>query len=59
VKSPWLGNGFRLDAIWLGRAVGWTFPWPSSNWWIKTARCEDNEVEATMTVRLSRCRPVH
>src|SRR5207302_2414009 len=26
-------------------------PWPSSNWWIKTARSEDNKVEATMGVR--------
>src|SRR6516165_6636399 len=30
----------------------WTTPWPSSNWWIKTARCEDNEVETTVTARL-------
>src|SRR5262249_32929683 len=31
------------------RGKGWTTPCPTSNWWIKTARCEDNEVE-TMTV---------
>src|SRR4029077_11133454 len=24
----------------------------ASNWWIKTARCEDNEVEATMAGKL-------
>jgi hypothetical protein len=27
---------------------GWSARWQSSIWWIKTARCEDNEVEATM-----------
>ena len=32
--------------------AGWPAPWPSSNWWIKSARYEDNEVEATMTARL-------
>src|SRR5262249_35283944 len=29
----------------------WTIPWPSSNWWIKTARYEDNEVEAPVAAR--------
>ena len=32
-------------------AAGWTTPWPSSNSWIKTARSEDNEVEATVEAR--------
>ena len=32
--------------------AGWENLWRSSNWWIKTARCEDNEVEATMVARL-------
>jgi RNA polymerase sigma factor (sigma-70 family) len=34
------------------RGKGWTTPCPSSNWWIKTARCEDNEVEMPMAARL-------
>jgi RNA polymerase sigma factor (sigma-70 family) len=29
-----------------------TIPWPSSNWWIKTSRIEDDEVEAAMVGRL-------
>jgi RNA polymerase sigma factor (sigma-70 family) len=29
----------------------WTNPRPSSNWWIKTVRGEDNQVEATMGAR--------
>src|SRR5205823_6469758 len=31
--------------------AGWTTPCPSSNWWIKTVRSEDNEV-VTMAARL-------
>jgi RNA polymerase sigma factor (sigma-70 family) len=31
---------------------GWRYPAWSSNWRIKTARCEDNEGEATMAARL-------
>jgi RNA polymerase sigma factor (sigma-70 family) len=34
------------------RAAGWPAPGQSSNWWIKTARCEDNKVEATMAGKL-------
>ncbi len=44
-------RGDRLDANWHEWEAGWTTPWLSSNWWIKTARSEDNEVE-TMAARL-------
>jgi RNA polymerase sigma factor (sigma-70 family) len=37
---------------WRGRDGGLTIPWPSSNWWIKTSRIEDDEVEAAMVGRL-------
>jgi hypothetical protein len=43
---------------WRGRDGGLTIPWPSSNWWIKTGRVEDNEVEAPIVGKLRRCRPI-
>ena len=35
--------------------------WPSTNWWMKTARCEDNEVEATRarTLNTMPTSPIH
>src|SRR5262249_52557648 len=33
------------------RVKRWTPPWPSSNWWIKTAHSEDNEVERAVGAR--------
>src|SRR5262249_41836400 len=50
--APRPGRAGRPRAVWHGRGRGRTTPSPSSNWWIKTARCEDNEVEATTTARL-------
>src|SRR5260370_23730404 len=39
---------FRTGRLTACSVIGWTTLWPSSNWWIKTAHCEDNKGETTV-----------
>jgi hypothetical protein len=44
----WALAALLLGAAGRAVATGWTTPRPSSNWWIKTARCEHKEGSAAI-----------
>src|SRR5215831_714093 len=51
-RHPPVPCGPGLNIMPRPASPGWLLRRRSSNWWIKTARCEDNEIEATMAGKL-------